>query len=172
MTFNPSNGQISVFGGYDNTSFYNDTWTFDTRDNANTWTNLNPSTLPSARYDASMAFDPSNGQIILFGGKGASGSVNDTWVFDARDNANTWTQLIPSSSPAPRYGASMAFNSSNGQMTLFGGNGNSGLLNETWVFSANTWTQLTLSNPPSARYGAAMDFDPCNGATSFIRRIG
>ena len=52
-------------------------------------------------------------------------------------------------------------------MTLFGGNGNSGLLNETWVFnaddSANTWTQLTLSNSPSARYGAAMNFDPCNG---------
>jgi N-acetylneuraminic acid mutarotase len=167
MVVDASSGQIILFGGNGSSGLLNDTWAFDTRDNANTWTNLNPSVSPSARYSASAAFDPANGQIILFGGNGSSGLLNDTWTFNARDNANTWTNLNPSSSPSPLYGASMAFDPLNGQITLFGGSGNSGLVNQTWAFSANddanTWTELTLSNPPSARYGAAMEFDPSSG---------
>ncbi len=167
IAFDPSSGQIILFGGENNGTFLDDTWAFNAQDHANTWTNLTPSTPPSAREGASMAFNPSSGQIILFGGDGSSGLLNDTWAFNTLDNANTWTNLNPSHAPTARYGASMDFNPSNGQMILFGGNDESGLVSDTWQFEAqnnsNTWTELTLSTAPTARYGAAMNFDPSNG---------
>ena len=135
MTFNPCNGQIILFGGY-NGNYLDDTWDFNGIDNVNTWTKLTPSTPPGARDFASMAFDPSGGQIILFGGKGSTGLLNDTWAFNGIGNANTWTHLALSNPPAARYGASMAFNPSKGIMLLFGGQGSTKLLNDTWAFDA------------------------------------
>ena len=109
----------------------------------NTWINLNPANPPSVRLGAAMSFNPCNGQNFLFGGKGPDGLLNDSWVFNANDNANTWTKLNPSVSPEPRYSASMDFDQTNGLMILFGGKGNNGLLNDTWGFdakdNANTW---------------------------------
>ncbi len=167
MSFAPSNGQLILFGGYNGTTYFNDTWAFNAHDNANTWTNLTPSDPPSSRLGACMAFNPCSGQMILFGGNGLNGSLNDTWAFNANDNANTWTKLNPPTSPAARYNATMAFNSSNGLMILFGGSGNGGLLNDTWEFdakdNANTWIEMTLSNPPPARYGAGMSFNDSSG---------
>ncbi len=71
--------------------------------------------------------------------------------------AATWTQLSPATSPPARVDAGMAFDSSTGQMILFGGqtvaNGN---LNDTWNWDGTTWTQLSPASSPSARYAASM----------------
>jgi hypothetical protein len=45
-----------------------------------TWTEQSPATSPSARYAASMAYDPVTGNMVLFGGLGNSGLLNDTWT--------------------------------------------------------------------------------------------
>ena len=84
-------------------------------------------------------------------------------LFPARSFAvappSTWTQLSPATSPPARYGASMAYDSATGQMVLFGGIGNSGLVSDTWAWNGTTWTQLSLATSPSARYGASMAYD-------------
>ena len=43
-----------LFGGFNGTAALNETWTWD----GATWTQLSPTTSPSARAGASMAYDP------------------------------------------------------------------------------------------------------------------
>jgi hypothetical protein len=66
-----------LFGGTSGGVYRDDTWTFD--GTTKTWTEQHPSTHPSARIDAAMAWD-NNGKIILFGGRDAAGQIlGDTW---------------------------------------------------------------------------------------------
>ncbi|HXQ93864.1 MAG TPA: PKD domain-containing protein, partial [Thermoplasmata archaeon] len=76
----------------------NDTWAFE----GTSWTNLTASSgaAPSARYGPGMAFDATDGYILLFGGEAYNGAY-DTFPDD------TWTFGIYSSShpPAPTVAA-------------------------------------------------------------------
>ena len=94
MVYDPSTGQMIMFGGWRCPPALNDTWAYDPV--ANTWTNLDPSgTLPEARYGRRMAYDSSSRRVIMFGGSVADGSkfFDDTWAYDPA--ANTWTELSP-----------------------------------------------------------------------------
>ena len=168
MSFNPCNGQNFLFGGKGPNGLLNDSWVFNANDNVNTWTPLNPPVSPEARYSASMDFDQTNGLMVLFGGKGNNGLLNDTWGFDARDNVNTWAQLTQPNSPPARYRTRMKFNPSSGQMILFGGSGNSGDLNDTWAYGIPSnavlfWTNLNPTASPQARFSACFAFDQTSG---------
>jgi hypothetical protein len=105
-----------------------------------------------------MAFDPATGQMILFGGLGTSGLLNDTWNW----NGTTWTELFPATSPSVRDGTTMAFDQATGQLILFGG-ANGGFHGDTWNWDGTTWTELFPAASPSARFFAMMDFDQANG---------
>src|ERR1017187_5634836 len=77
--------------------------------------------------------------------------------------APSWTQLSAATSPPARVAASMAYDPAMGDMVLFGGDGNSGYLGDTWTFNGKTWTQLSLPSSPSARGWAPMAYDPATG---------
>ncbi len=96
------------------------------------WTDLNSLNPPSPREFSSQAFDPSSGQIVLFGGSHNGISLGDTWVFDS--STNSWTELTPPISPSAREKASMVFDQSRGIIILFGGYNNGTQLGDTWVF--------------------------------------
>jgi PKD domain-containing protein/galactose oxidase-like protein len=83
-----------------------------------------------------------------------------------------WGNLTPylSQSPSSRWGAAMAYdaNISDEYVVLFGGEGPTGALGDTWVFQSGTWTNMTPSAPnstntPSPRYGAVMVYDSSDG---------
>ena len=164
MVFDPSIGKTVLFGGVGPTTVglagsdteEDQTWTFD----GSAWTQLFPATSPSARDSAAMAYDPSIGKVVLFGGF-ATGD-NSTWTFDGSD----WTQLSTPTSPPSRGGASMDYDPAIGQMVFFGGYGCgqelSNACNQTWTFDGTNWTQLTITLPtsPPPRMGASMVFDP------------
>jgi hypothetical protein len=82
-----------------------------------TWSQLSPSMKPSARKQATMAFDPASGQLVLFGGTRNGVPMGDTWIW----TGSTWTQQSPNTSPSARYGTTMAFDPATGQLILFGG---------------------------------------------------
>ncbi len=115
MAYDPTSGRVIMFGGFDDFGVrLNDTWAYDPV--ANTWTDLSPQgTLPPARSAQAMAYDPSSGRVIMFGG--LSGSPNpssslegldDTWAYDPV--ANTWTNLSPSGPrPPASWWQSMVF---------------------------------------------------------------
>ncbi len=161
MVFDPQIGKVVLFGGEGpvvisgvfGDTFFNETWTFD----GSNWNQLSPATSPSARDDAAIAYDPSIGKVVLFGGFGTGDAA--TWTFDG----STWTQLSPAVSPPWRGGASMEYDPSIDRIVLFGGYvgpGSPGDSKETWTFDGTTWTQLAPLPSPPARQSASMVYDP------------
>jgi Galactose oxidase, central domain len=55
------------------------------------WTKQAPAASPSAREAVSMAYDAATGNVVLFGGLGATRILGDTWVWDG----TTWTKRAP-----------------------------------------------------------------------------
>ena len=131
MGSDASTGQPVLFGGLDASSgVLGDTWTW----NGTNWTQQSPATSPPARYEAALAYDASAGQLVLFGGLeiiGLEGEdlLADTWTW----NGTNWTQQSPATSPPARYEAALAYGASAGQLLLFGGEGSSGFLGDTWT---------------------------------------
>jgi hypothetical protein len=180
MAYDGATQEVVVFGGCELLCPANETWVYGicggttilqircpaTQSKEMVWVNeTNFRAAPPARTNASMGYDYTDHELVLFGGVGTAGSVlDDTWTF----YSGAWSQVSPSTPyPPARQDASMA--SYNGSTTsadgvvLFGGIGGSGgLLSDTWYFSTNVWGQV--SGPaPSARSGAALLWDPLDG---------
>src|ERR1051326_3485654 len=110
---------------------------------------------PSARSNASMAFDSTKGRTLLFGGAGGtagSSLLNDTWEWDG-DN---WTQ-VADIGPAARSDHASSYDSARKRIVLFGGL-SGGYFNDTWEWDGVEWTQIEDTGP-SQRSGMAMCFD-------------
>ncbi len=107
-----------------------------------------PATVPPARDSQSMVYDAAHGQIVMFGGEGASlNPLNDTWVW----NGTNWIQQNPANSPPARRGQGMAYDAALGEVIMFGGYNGSTYLNDTWAWNGTSWTQLSTSSSPSGR---------------------
>ena len=72
---------------------------------------------PSPRYNIGMAYDATHGQVVLFGGWGDSGDLDDTWTWDGTG----WTKRKPAASPPARCSMGMAYDAARGEVVLFGG---------------------------------------------------
>lgn len=156
--YDASTGQFILFGGYgcdycSSFPYDNDTWSW----NGSSWIELYPPTRPSVRGYASMAYDASTGQLVLFGGgNGMTAALSDTWTW----NGSTWTEQAPATSPPGRSEASMAYDPALGEIVLFGGYGDDELLSDTWAWNGVTWSRLSPATTPPARQDASMAFDP------------
>ena len=109
------------------------------------WVEKFPSTIPPARSNAMMAYDASNGTVVLFGGLGNPsidyGYLNDTWVW----NGSNWAQAAPSTSPPARYSGMMAYDPGTGTVILFGGSGLTGACSDVWSWNGSNWTELNAN---------------------------
>ena len=84
----------------------NDTWLYDPV--ANRWTDVSTTTRPPARNQGSMYFDQAHGVVVLYGGAGGTGVLNDLWTFDVATRA--WTQqAVPATNPGGVYLAQVAY---------------------------------------------------------------
>lgn len=133
-TYDPRLGAAVIFGGqvYSATQLVNDTWEFS----AGTWTNITATsgTAPGGRRGPTMAYDPTYGIDVLFGGNNYSYGItyNDTWALAA----GHWVNITPflSASLAPRFLAVSTFDPSLGGVVVFGGCASTGCttaLNDT-----------------------------------------
>ena len=110
---------------------------------------LSPTASPTARYSATLAYDPAmgtGGQLVLFGGASStSTSLSDTWAW----NGTTWAQLYPAASPLGRDYGTMAYDTVTAQLVLFGGNwAATGVGNDTWDWTGTTWASLAPRPAP------------------------
>ncbi len=137
-----------------------DTWEFDVQ--SNSWSQISPSSHPSARLWHNMA--ATEDKIVLFGGWGEvyqpatntwANHLSDTWEYDL--TTQEWSQTISNytSGPAIRSEPGMAY-VGNGKVALFGGRGGysindtyfGSVYNDVWVYdtSTQTWTEITTSS--------------------------
>jgi hypothetical protein len=175
MTYDATDGYVLLFGGVyggslqflGESSSFGDTWTYQD----GVWTNLTPhlKSSPDARELVMMAYDPTDKEVVLFGGESSYGNPStpvygghgDTWTFVH----GAWTNLTSSLStaPSPRFRGGMAYDYHDGYLVLYGGSDPSGspFLSDTWKFVNDRWTNLTSSvsgSPPTwARFSLAYD---------------
>lgn len=102
-----------------------------------------------------MAFFPDRGTLVLFGGLGEHNQLlGDTWEW--REGA--WRPLQSPAAPAPRLGASMAYDPVHKGLVLCCGAANKTLFNDTWRLEASGHWTLLLDNdaprsPPARAFG-------------------
>src|SRR5690349_8351796 len=106
-----------------------------------------------------MAYDEASGKVLVFGGFGENGYLNDTWTFDG----STWTKVDTAISPPARSASEMAYDRKTRKVVLFGGYDGRKDLGDTWIWDgrALTWTQATPAHSPKAVTGPMVftDFD-------------
>ncbi|MCI4334352.1 MAG: PKD domain-containing protein [Thermoplasmata archaeon] len=156
MSYDLGHQSIILFGGLSSTGATNYTWEFKHF----TWTNLTPtlSVSPPARYHASMSYNLYPSGIVLFGGE-ASGTdfLGDSWFW----NGSAWSEIAAGGlpTPAPRAGASFAYDYKDTYGVLFGGTNGSYNFNDTWTVSGGQWTQVHPAHSPPARYFSSESWD-------------
>jgi hypothetical protein len=145
----PITHTVVLFGGVDN---YANTWLWD----GTRWQLVHPGASPPGRSGASAAFDPQTAEVLLFGGRLATGDgANDTWAWDG----TTWRELTRGSGqPPPGEGSAMAWDGATEEMVLVtavseGGAGN-------WIWRGNRWINQMSSYFPNAAFVSGMAFDP------------
>ena len=165
MVYDPVHHRTFLFGGENTLGVaQNDIWAYD----GTNWTNVTP-TLPtdlnpSSRLYASMAFDATNGNVVLFGGctdNTCATPLQDTWIW----SGTIWTETFPATKPSARYGAAMAYSASpfNTGVFLVGGADYTGTpMNDMWLWTGTDWSGLELGLLPPARLNASMSYDPVN----------
>ncbi len=134
-----------------------------------TWTQLFPAGSPVGREGHSAVYDAANNRMIVFGGRGSSGTLpNEVWVLSNADGVGgspSWTLLIASGGPSARSFHSAVYDPANNRMIVYGGEP---LANDVWVLlNANglggtpTWTLLAPAAGalPSPRLGHSAVYD-------------
>ena len=129
-------------------NYLNDTWDWT----GTTWSNITPvESNPGAREGASMAYDPSTSQLILYGGTDGS-NLDDTWSW----NGSLWSDLNSAAEPSvARSFASTTYDPVSGDIIIFGGSGYA----DTWGWDGTNWNQLSPETTPGASSGAPMAYD-------------
>ena len=156
MAYDSARGRVVMFGGYDESGFFADTWEWD----GSTWVLQTPATSPPARAYHAMAYDSARGRVVLLGGHNLySNLLADTWEWDGI----TWIQQIPATSPPARASHALAYDSARGPVVLFGGDYGWGKLAETWEWDGISWVQQTPVTSPPARGYHAMAYDSGRG---------
>lgn len=144
-----ANGQMLVFGGYDNSAHLDDLWSYSPT--SNDWSQLSPaSPRPLPRAAHSAVWDPIGRQFLVYGGHNGQ-FLSDLWAY--RPATNSWTQLgLSGPTPGPRAFQSTVWDPVNNRMLLFAGQDNSGFHTDLWAYQPQTdsWTLISPANatPP------------------------
>jgi hypothetical protein len=135
------------------------------------WSDLAPAVSPPPVLGGSLAYDPVSDEVILFGGGHVAERTRDgklvgftgTWVYRVKNN--DWIELSLDSQPPPRMSSRMVCDTRSRQLVLFGGDGQSRYLADTWIFDlkARRWRQSAAPGGPAPRAGHFTVYDPVTG---------
>jgi hypothetical protein len=171
-------GGVATVGG----AVLGDTWETDFR----SWKrvcNAAPcdASMPLPRSEHAMVYDPVYKVTLLVGGTLSGGGYNAaTWKW----NGSAWTSCTtsacggPSTSPAQRRAASLAYDPVRSRAVAFGGITAGGYDGAVFEWNGTAWTVLCTAAPcstspkPAARAHASFFFDPERGPTGRIVLFG
>lgn len=123
---------------------------------ARRWRNLAPATSPPPVLGGSLAYDPLHDEIILFGGghvaeKRDDGRIvgyTDMWIYSFAEK--NWRRHASKVQPPPRMLSRLVTDMKHQTLILFGGDGQSHCLGDTWIFDlkSRTWREEKIPGPP------------------------
>ena len=162
VTYNPAANSLVYFTGGLTASY-----DIDRR----RWSDLAPVHAPPPVLGGSLAYDPFLDEVVLFGGGHVAERTPDgrivgytgTWIYRTRDN--DWRELPPGNQPPPRMNSRMVCDTKNRLMVLFGGDGQSHYLADTWILDLKThrWRESKVPGGPEPRAGHFTVYDPETG---------
>jgi N-acetylneuraminic acid mutarotase len=149
------------------------------------WTKRVTNAAPSARSGMASAYSAADNYTVAFGGMSGDGRrsmLGDTWIF--RDGwklvSSTTANQAPTNyiaglgfAPSPRTGHALTagFQTFRGgsRGLLFGGETESAIVGDTWIWFADllTWARAATTSSPPARTGAALAAFPDMGVLLF-----
>jgi hypothetical protein len=178
MAYDAKNHRTIIYGGFEgnNASILvepapdlADTWAWDGTDWTQIMTAHSPKPASGARsYDgrtgAAMAFDPTRGVVVLFGGESSHGTPPPptnlcdvhVWELDATD----WHEIVPGPGPSARIGAGFAYDAITHKLLLIGGQslGVGTYLSDEWEWDGTAWSSVTPPSPGArSQFGIASD---------------
>ena len=170
-------GYAVLFGGCGSTCPLDDTWELSYAGHLGfRWQSMTTSlgSTPPARYGASMVYDAADSRIVLFGGCGSTCPLGDTWNYTSSPvpGWNECRSCVGSNAPSPRWGSSMAYDSNDRYVLLFGGCGSTCPLGDTWKYGNGTWTELSPATSPPARFAAPITYDGSGGYIFLVGGVG
>lgn len=120
-----------------------------------TWSEKAINSGPPDRYGHAMAYDVARKRVVLFGGKGFSDDLADTWEWDG----TAWKQ-ISVVGPSKRRFHSMAYfdDGTSSGVLLHGGQQGTTKFPDTWLFDGTKWMQLSPAKSVGMRFGHAMAY--------------
>ncbi len=164
MAWDPTLSEVVLFGGVGcrnpptctESGTLNDTWTFV----HGAWAAYPTTGAVPATEEGGLAFDPSSGNLVLFGGYGCFSGCG-TWELVGR----AWTEPNLTTAPAEVYGEGLAEDGSDDGVLLFGGvvSSTGSYSDATWLFSKGAWTQIS-GESPALRVDPTMGWDPTIGS--------
>ena len=130
----------------------NETWIW----NGTVWQEVSSGSLPPARRGATLVYDRSNKQVVLFGGSAAGGvNLADTWLW----NGTEWSEAEVTG-PGARAHAGIVYDEANHDVLLFGGESILGPLQDTWTWDGKAWSYQKPVGAAPSRFGPALLYDP------------
>lgn len=152
LAYNSARQKTVLFGGYNDSYYFNDTWEWDGTD----WIKCLPATSPATRSGHTiLVYDSNRQKTILFGGTRGNINLNDTWEWDGTD----WIQCLPAVLPPARGRHSLVYDSSRKKTVLFGGFDGIKHLNEIWEWDGVSWSQSLPATLPERRRCQALAYD-------------
>ena len=120
--------------------------------------------VPPPRSYPGVAYDASEGRLLIFGGLGGPG--NDVWALDLEASPPTWSQIVPSNTgPASTWSAVAVHDPVRDRLVVATGQP---LTNQVWALDlagSHAWTPLAQIGPhPPLRYLSAGIYDPVGDA--------
>lgn len=157
IAYDAAHNNYVLFGGQTDNGASDETWTWD----GHQWSETSPTHKPRARRLTTMAYDPEQKVVVLYGGliqTSAEGTAaSDTWTWDGSD----WTEVAATDAvPGQRIGASMVTTSTG--VVLFGGSvgPNSDFFADAWTWKGGDhWVRIDGSPTPEGRSNAAVVWD-------------
>lgn len=118
----------------------------------------------------SMVYDPTNKEILLFGGGGLDQPYGSpmTWTFNPA--TSVWTKRNLTLQPKPRAHSPMVYDPVNNVIVLFGGDHLDYIMNDTWVYhcATRTWEKKMPAISPKPRAGHGLYYLPKQGKIALM----
>lgn len=160
--YDAANQRMLLFGGYDNTNYWNDAWQLSLNGPL-AWAVLPVlGAAAPARTGAPWVFDTARNRLLLFGGYAATDDTDDLWSLSLAGIAH-WEQLVPGSGPGSwRYDHGAVIDWQGRRMLILQGF-NGSFLDDVRAFDLDNfphWTTLApLGTRPSARHSHSATYD-------------